>query len=114
MKLNEHFRQIKPPKLFHYFKNSKSRLLIFNYENTLQDIDESQNIDNNDFLNKKKLKRIVKIISALCEDPKNMVFIISRYDHTFLFKILEKSIIWEYVEKMDFFINIQIKKNLFN
>ena len=90
MKLNEHFRQIKPPKLFNYFKNSKSRLLIFNYENTLQDIDDSQNIDNNDFLNKKKLKRILKIITALCEDPKNMVFIISKYDHNFLYKVFGK------------------------
>ena len=41
MKLNEHFRQIKPPKLLKYFNNSKSRLLIFNYENTLQDCGET-------------------------------------------------------------------------
>ena len=119
MKLNEHFRQIKPPKLFHYFKNSKSRLLIFNYENTLQDIDESQNIDNNDFLNKKKLKRIVKIISALCEDPKNMVFIISRYDHTFLFKIFgkinnlgicgENGFFYKYPDKEEF---VQLRQNI--
>ena len=35
IKLNKHFRQIKQDKLLKYFKGSKSRLLIFNYENTL-------------------------------------------------------------------------------
>ena len=87
MKLNEHFRQIKPPKLFKYFQNSESRLLIFNYENTLQDFGETESLDK-DFLKKKKMsKRILKILSAFCEDPQNMVFIISKYDHEKLFKI---------------------------
>ena len=91
MKLNEHFRQIKPQKLLKYFKNSKSRLLIINYENTLQEINESQNEDN-DFFNKSKSisKRIIKIISSLCEDPQNMVFIISKYGHENIFKIFGK------------------------
>ena len=119
MKLNEHFRQIKPPKLFNYFRTSKSRLLIFNYENTLQDIDESQNIDSDDFINKKKLKRIIKIISALCEDPKNMVFIISRYDHTFLLKLFgkiknlgicgENGFFYKYPDKEEF---VQLRENI--
>ena len=87
MKLNENFRQLKPPKLLKYFKNSKSRLLIFNYENTLQDFEESGNTDNSDILNKKISKRNIKIISAFCEDPQNMVFIISKYGHESLFKI---------------------------
>jgi len=88
MKLNEHFRQIKPPKLLKYFNNSKSRLLIFNYENTLQDCGETENLNN---LNKKHMsKRILNIISAFCSDPKNMVFIISKYAHEDLYKIFGK------------------------
>ena len=88
MKLNQHFRHINPTKLFNYFKKSKSRLLIFNYENTLLDCGDSQILDNNDILNKKKMsKRIIKIITKFCEDPQNMVFIISKYDHECLFKI---------------------------
>ena len=90
MKYNEHFRQIKPDKLLNYFQNSQSRLLIFNYENTLQSIDESENIENKNFINKMKLKIILNILSMLCEDPKNMVFIISKFDHNFLYKIFGK------------------------
>ena len=90
MKLNEHFRQLKPPKLFKYYKNTKSRLLIFNYENTLQDFGESESSDNKFLENKKMSKRILKILSAFCEDPQNMVFIISKYDHENLFKIFGK------------------------
>ena len=90
MKLNQYFRQIKPPRLYKYYKNSNSRLLIFNYENTLQDFDKSDNSNNNDYLNKKVPKRIIKIITSFCEDPKNMVFIISKYEHTYLYKIFGK------------------------
>ena len=41
IKLNQHFRHLNQQKLFRYFKNSKSRLLIFNYENTLQDFGDA-------------------------------------------------------------------------
>ena len=88
MKLNQHFRHLNQQKLFRYFKNSKSRLLIFNYENTLQDFGDAQYLESKDILNKKNFsKRIIKIISAFCEDPQNMVFIISKYDYESLFKI---------------------------
>ena len=96
MKLNENFRHLRKVKLIKYFSNSKSRLLIFNYENTLQDFDESvNNNDNNiDFFSYKSKKnytnRIIKIISSFCEDPQNMVFIISKYNHENLFKIFGK------------------------
>ena len=53
MKLNQHFRHLDSTKLFNYFKKSKSRLLIFNYENTLLDCGDSQTLDKNDIVNKK-------------------------------------------------------------
>ena len=96
MKLNENFTQLRKAKLIKYFSKSRSRLLIFNYENTLQDLDESiNNEDNNkDFFTYKNKKnytnRIIKIISSFCKDPKNMVFIISKYNHENLFKIFGK------------------------
>ena len=96
MKLNDKFRQLRKAKLIKYFNDSKSRLLIFNYENTLQDFDESLNLDcdeKNIFNNKNKKnykKRIIKIISSFCQDPKNMVFIISKYNHENLYKIFGK------------------------
>ena len=79
IKLNKHFRQIKQDKLLKYFKGSKSRLLIFNYENTLINENDVKNMDN-----KNVSKRIVKIISSLCQDPNNTVFIISKYEHEIL------------------------------
>ena len=79
IKLNKHFRQIKQDKLLKYFKGSKSRLLIFNYENTLINENDVKNLDN-----KNVSKRIVKIISSLCQDPNNTVFIISKYEHEIL------------------------------
>ena len=95
MKLNEHFRQLRKTKLMKYFKKSKSRLLIFNYENTLQDFGENidcncQNIFDNKTNRKNYTKRIIKIISAFCQDPKNMVFIISKYNYEILNKIFGK------------------------
>ena len=80
IKLNKHFRQIKPDKLYKYFKNSKSRLLIFNYENVLEEVKGNKN-------DLTISKRIIKIISSLCSDPQNLVFIISKYDHQILSKI---------------------------
>ena len=79
IKLNKHFRQIKPDKLYKYFKNSKSRLLIFNYENVLEEVKGNKN-------DLTISKRIIKIISSLCSDPQNLVFIISKYDHQILLK----------------------------
>ena len=107
IKLNKHFRQIKKDKLFKYFKNSKSRLLIFNYENTL--ISDNK-IDNNE--NKTISERIIKIISSFCSDPNNTVFIISKYDHEILHKIFgniknlgicgDNGLIFKYPESPDF------------
>ena len=107
IKLNKHFRQIKKDKLFKYFKNSKSRLLIFNYENTL--ISDNK-IDNNE--NKNISERIIKIISSFCSDPNNTVFIISKYDHEILHKIFgniknlgicgDNGLIFKYPESPDF------------
>jgi trehalose 6-phosphate synthase/phosphatase len=93
MKLNENFRQLRKSKLTKYFKNSKSRLLIFNYENTLQDFEETNGDNSNILDNKTKknyTKRIIKIISSFCEDPENMVFIISKYNFESLNKIFGK------------------------
>ena len=107
IKLNKHFRQIKKDKLFKYFKNSKSRLLIFNYENTL--ISDNK-IDNNE--NKNISERIIKIISSFCSDQNNTVFIISKYDHEILHKIFgniknlgicgDNGLIFKYPESPDF------------
>ena len=95
MKLNENFRQLRKAKLMKYFKQSKSRLLIFNYENTLQDFDETNcennsNVFDNKGNRKNYTKRIIKIISSFCQDPQNMVFIISKYNYESLFKIFGK------------------------
>ena len=94
MKLNDNFSQLRKAKLTKYFFESKSRLLIFNYENTLQDMDESLYCNCKDFFNNKAkknyTKRIIKIISSFCKDDKNMVFIISKYNHENLFKIFGK------------------------
>jgi trehalose 6-phosphate synthase/phosphatase len=107
IKLNKHFRQIKKDKLYKYFKNSKSRLLIFNYENTLISTNKIENNENKNLSN-----RIIKIISSFCSDPNNTVFIISKYDHEILNKIFgniknlgicgDNGFIFKYPESPDF------------
>ena len=106
IKLNKHFRQIKPDKLYRYYKSAKSRLLIFNYENTLI-IDNKIEKNNPNFS-----KRIIKIISSFCSDPNNTVFILSKYDHEILQKIFgsiknlgicgDNGFIYKYPESSDF------------
>ena len=107
IKLNKHFRQVKPEKLYKYYKNSKSRLLIFNYENTLINDNNIQNLEN-----KNCSKRIIKIISSFCSDPNNTVFIISKYEHEILQKIFgsiknlgicgDNGLFYKYPENEDF------------
>ena len=88
MKLNENFRQLRKSRLMKYFYNSNSRLLIFNYENTLQDFDEcDSNIFDKKSNKKNYTNRIINIISSFCQDPNNMVFIISKYNYDNLYKI---------------------------
>ena len=86
MKLNDNFKQIKKANLERYFKYYKSRLLVFNLENTLQEFDE-QNNDFSEYFTKNISETVINTITSLCEDPKNMVFIISKYDHETLNKI---------------------------
>ena len=115
IKLNKHFRQIKPDKLYRYYKAAKSRLLIFNYENTLvlENKLEKKNINFS--------KRILKIISSFCSDPNNTVFILSKYDHEILSKIFgsiknlgicgDNGFIYKYPELSDF---VQLKYDIDN
>ena len=88
IKYGENFKHLEKRKILKYYKNSHSRLILFNYENTLKEIPEDENIFNNE--NKLKMllpdKRIISILKSLCNDKQNMVFIISSYD----IKILQK------------------------
>ena len=84
-------------KTLKYYKNAENRLLIFNYENTLKEIDESlvQESSISILSDPKKLKllsperRIITILKSL-SDEHNMVFIISNYDIKLLQKIFEE------------------------
>ena len=98
IKYGENFKHLEKRKLLKYYKNSENRLLVFNYENTLREIDESLNqeiLDNilNDE-NKLKLispdRRIITILKSLCSDSNNIVFIISNYDIKILQKLFEE------------------------
>ena len=88
IKYGENFKHLEKRKILKYYKNSHSRLILFNYENTLKEVPEflnqekAENILNNE--EKMKLitpdKRIITILKSLCKDKHNMVFIISGYD----------------------------------
>ena len=100
IKFGENFKHLEKKKILKYYKNSHSRLILFNYENTLKEIPE-------EFLNQEKTedilnnqekmkmiipdKRIITILKSLCSDKQNMVFIISSFDIKLL-QILFKKI----------------------
>ena len=98
IKYGENFKHLEKRKLLKYYKNSENKLLIFNYENTLKEIDESLNQETSESIlnDPKKLKlispdrRIITIIKSLCSDQHNMVFIISNYDIKLLQKLFEE------------------------
>ena len=98
IKYGENFKHLEKRKLLKYYKNSQNRLLIFNYENTLKEIDESLNQETSESIlnDPKKLKliwpdrRILTIVKSLCSDEHNMVFIISNYDIKIVQKLFEE------------------------
>ena len=94
IKYGENFKHLEKRKILKYYKNSRSRLILFNYENTLKEVPEFLNQEKAENLlnNGEKMKmimpdkRIITILKSLCKDKQNMVFIISSYD----IKILQK------------------------
>ena len=97
IKFGENFKHLEKRKILKYYKNSGNKLLVFNYENTLKEIDESLNQETSETIlnNPEKLKlispdrRTVTILKSLCSDEENMVFIVSNYDINILQKIFE-------------------------
>ena len=95
IKYGENFKHLEKKKILKYYKNSRSRLILFNYENTLKEVPEflnqekAENILNNEEKMKMIMpdKRIITILKSLCKDKQNMVFIISSYDIQILQKI---------------------------
>ena len=97
IKFGEKFKHLEKRKISKYYKNSGNKLLVFNYENTLKEIDESLNQETSETIlnNPEKLKlispdrRTVTILKSLCSDEENMVFIVSNYDIKILQKLFE-------------------------
>ena len=98
IKFGENFKHLEKRKLLKYYRNAENKLLVFNYENTLKEIDESlvQESSVSILSDPKKLKllspdrRIITILKSLCSDEHNMVFIISNYDIKLLQKLFEE------------------------
>ena len=98
IKYGENFKHLEKRKILKYYKNAHSRLILFNYENTLKEIPEflnqekAENILNNEEKMKMIIpdKRIITILKSLCKDKQNMVFIISSYDIKILQKIFSE------------------------
>ena len=94
IKFGENFKHLEKRKILKYYKNAENKLLVFNYENTLKEIDESLRQENAESIlnNPEYLKQIspdrrtLTILKSLCSDEQNMVFIVSNYD----IKILQK------------------------
>jgi trehalose 6-phosphate synthase/phosphatase len=98
IKYGENFKHLEKRKLLKYYKNSENRLLIFNYENTLKEIDESLSQETSESILNSPIKlknispdrRIITILKSLCSDKHNMVFIVSNYDIKILQKLFEE------------------------
>lgn len=75
MKLNYNFKCLKDSKVYQAYRDSSSRLIFLDYENTLQ-----SNINENDGLNSdsiKPKKELIHILNQLLDDPGNMIYIIT-------------------------------------
>ena len=98
IKYGENFKHLEKRKLLKYYKNSENRLLIFNYENILKEIDESLSQETSESILNSPIKlknispdkRIITILKSLCSDKHNMVFIVSNYDIKILQKLFEE------------------------
>ena len=97
IKFGAKFKYLEKRKISKYYKSAVNKLLVFNYENTLKEIDESLNQETSETIlnNPEKLKliypdrRTVTILKSLCSDEENMVFIVSNYDIKILQKLFE-------------------------
>ena len=98
IKYGENFKHLEKRKILKYYKNAHSRLIIFNYENTLKEIPDFLNTEKaeNIINDQEKLKlimpdrRIMTILKSLSNDKQNLVFIISCYDIEIIKKLFSE------------------------
>lgn len=75
MQLNSNFQHLSKNELMDAYRNSNRRLLFFDYEGTIQEDSTNQN---NDF--PVPSQRLIKLLTALSADSKNLIFIVSGRD----------------------------------
>jgi trehalose 6-phosphate synthase/phosphatase len=73
MKLNANFRHLNKTELSHAYRNSKRRLIFLDYEGTIVESDYTDLVNENSTPS----SRVVKLLSALSNDSKNTIFIVS-------------------------------------
>ncbi len=97
MKLNNTFNSLSSSKVSKYYTRSKNRLFFFDYENTLQELDESICDETTSVKNSPSKKNIMspnkgllKILDNLSQDENNLIFILSKYETDFISHFFSK------------------------
>jgi len=97
MKLNDSFSPLSSSKVSKYYSKSKNRIFFLDYENTLQEIDESicdETTSKTNSLTKKNImtpnRGLLKILKILSQDENNLIFIMSKYETDFITQFFSK------------------------
>ena len=97
MKLNDSFSPLSSSKVSKYYSKSKNRIFFLDYENTLQEMDESICDETTSIKNSPSKKNIMtpnrgllKILDNLSQDENNLIFIISKYETDFISHFFSK------------------------
>ena len=95
IKLNDKFSHFNVLSLIKYYKRSANKLFFFDYENTLQALNENIcNEPNHTKEEKLELlkpeKRLIKLMKILSEEKGNQVYILSKYETDYLYEYFGK------------------------
>lgn len=83
MKLNSKFTHLNKVNIVETYRNSSKRLIFLDYEGTLQAVENDNNFDTDPNTNMPS-KNLLSLLTLLCDDPCNKVYIVSGRQRNFL------------------------------
>jgi trehalose 6-phosphate synthase/phosphatase len=97
MKLNDSFSPLSSSRVSKYYCRTQNRIFFLDYENTLQEIDETICDETTSITNSPSKKNILsprsallKVLDNLSQDENNLIFIMSKYETDFLTNFFSK------------------------
>ena len=97
MKLNDSFSPLSSSRLSKYYSRTQNRIFFLDYENTLQEINETICDETTSITNSPSKKNIMspksallKVLNNLSQDENNLIFIMSKYETDFISNFFSK------------------------